>query len=628
MKKRLFRLLLFAAILAGSFLQAGELGNAGQQSVKRFKGSNIDAQDYQTYGSPITSYLTRCTDGRLMRVQSASSVDGILVEYYDASYQLLSSQIIPQELSRFGGFYETENDYFLLTGQSNYEESEEKDVYRITKYDKDWKRIASAGLNDCNTAEPFAFGSARMVSNGKYLFIHTCHVMYESSDGLNHQANVIMQLDMESMEITDSLTGISDPSFGYVSHSFNQFIKVEENHVIIADHGDAYPRAAVVLKYPTDASKGTFTVGHESSANDCSAFEMLAFSGGYGVNSTGASLGGFEISDTSYLVAGNSVVQDRNNLNRKTRNIFVAAADKKAEGRIQIAVNVIEKEIIVAIDQPENAVSRKWLTNYSEGTESVSTPHLVKINQNAYLVLWSRAEKVYYTAINGKGEQTGKIYMLNGNLSDCVPIVANGKLVWYTWKDEAVDFYEISLNDLSKSRVVKRSDGDEGSKRDKRPDGKIFSASGASYQVTGSNTADYVKPPKTKTVKIPETVRNGNKTYRVTGIAANAFFNNHKVTQVTIGNRVLTIGKNAFAGCKKLKRLTIGKNVKTIREKAFYGDRKLKSITIKTKKLAKKSVGKKAFQKLHPKAVIKVPAKKRAAYKKMLKASGFSGKCK
>ena len=66
------------------------------------------------------------------------------------------------------------------------EESADVEVYRITKYDKDWNRISSAGLYDCNTTVPFDAGSARMDSAGDYLFIRTCHEMYQSSDGRNH----------------------------------------------------------------------------------------------------------------------------------------------------------------------------------------------------------------------------------------------------------------------------------------------------------------------------------------------------------------------------------------------------------------------------------------------------------
>lgn len=42
---------------------------------------------------------------------------------------------------------------------------------------------------------------------------------------------------------------------------------------------------------------------------------------------------------------------------------------------------------------------------------------------------------------------------MEGNLSDCVPVVENHKLVWYTWEDEIILFYEIDLNDLSKNDI-------------------------------------------------------------------------------------------------------------------------------------------------------------------------------
>ena len=43
---------------------------------------------------------------------------------------------------------------------------------------------------------------------GKYLVIHTSHEMYQTSDGYNHQANVTIQVDTETMTITDSFTKV------------------------------------------------------------------------------------------------------------------------------------------------------------------------------------------------------------------------------------------------------------------------------------------------------------------------------------------------------------------------------------------------------------------------------------
>lgn len=98
-------------------------------------------------------------------------------------------------------------------------------------------------------------------------------------------------------------------------------------------------------------------------------------------------------------------------------------------------------------------------------------------------------------------------------------------------------------------------------------------------------------------VKVPDTVKIGGVTFKVTAVE-----------------------KNAFKNCKKLKTATIGKNVTSIGTNAFYGDKKLKTIKVTTKSL--KKVGKNAFKNIDAKATIKVPASKLKAYKKLLKGKG------
>ena len=106
-------------------------------------------------------------------------------------------------------------------------------------------------------------------------------------------------------------------------------------------------------------------------------------------------------------------------------------------------------------------------------------------------------------------------------------------------------------------------------------------------------------------VTIPDTVTYAGKPYKVTEISDRAFYS-----------------------CKKLKTVTIGKNVKKIGSKAFYNCRNLKKITVKTKKLATKSVGAKAFGNTHKKVTVKVPASKYKIYKKLLVKKGISKKAK
>lgn len=428
-----------------------------------YEGKNIEAQNYFKWSSPIKSYLIPCSDNNWMRVQIGEHINGVLVEYYDSSYHLVSekTKIIPEELPIFGGFYETDQYYFLLTGQENKEESAEVEVYRLTKYDKNWNKKDEVGLKDCNTIVPFAFGSARMDQAGDYLLIRTCQQMYKMEDGLNHQANMTIQINIEkeNMEITDfcayhkMLWSITE----YVGHSFNQFIKVEDNHIIAVDHGDAYPRSIVLCEYQTDVSAGKF-VPHNNSEK-CERMDVLSFPGEIGENSTGASIGGFEISDSSYLIAGNSVVQDENNLSRATRNVFIASVDK------------VTKE-----------VTMHWLTHYGETDGTTSTPHFMQLSRNEYIVLWTREDQIYYTKVDQQGESISEVYKMEGNLSDCVPAVENHKLVWYTWENETILFYEIDLDDLSQNYVKVILNGEHN--KPEQPDNNNPPNEESKYEVT------------------------------------------------------------------------------------------------------------------------------------------------
>ena len=427
LKKRLLAGVL-SAVLALTIIPTTGQGvaevNAEWQTCDVYDGSNVERQDYYVYGNTIGSYLTTCTDGKLMRVQANTDDNGkVLVEYYSSDYKLQETKTLEAELSLFGGFYETDNNYFLLTGQENPNKASSVEVYRITKYDKSWNRINSVGLFDCNTAIPFDAGSARMDALGDYLLIRTCHEMYNG-----HQANVTIQVNIESMAIADSYTGVMNTSVGYVSHSFNQFIKVENNHIIAVDHGDALPRSIALLQYDTDVTTGNFQT------NNCRLTNVMSFpTGGVADNNyTGASIGGFEISDSSYLIAGNAIDMTNEDkfLTNETRNVFVAAVDKG-----------------------NNEVNINWLTEYAEGEETTSTPHMVKIGNNQYMVLWSRDNTIYYITVDGTGKKTSETYQLAGNLSDCVPTVVNNKLVWYTWNYETIVFYDIDLNNLNKTNT-------------------------------------------------------------------------------------------------------------------------------------------------------------------------------
>lgn len=111
--------------------------------------------------------------------------------------------------------------------------------------------------------------------SGRLSFVRTSHQMYLSSDGLRHQANVTIQFDENKLVITDSYTDVMNSKYGYVSHSFNQFIKTEGNHLVAVDHGDAYPRSIVLTEYQTDFTNGQFISNMNYWKNPCKSTDLL-----------------------------------------------------------------------------------------------------------------------------------------------------------------------------------------------------------------------------------------------------------------------------------------------------------------------------------------------------------------
>ena len=128
-------------------------------------------------------------------------------------------------------------------------------------------------------------------------------------------------------------------------------------------------------------------------------------------------------------------------------------------------------------------------------------------------------------------------------------------------------------------------------------------------------------------VSVPDSVTlAGGVKATVTAVAANALKGSKKLTKLTVGKNVKTIGKSACQNAKKLKSVTLGAGVTSIGSKAFSGCKALKSLTIKSTKV--KSFGKKAFAGVSGKITVKVPKKKLALYKKLLKKAGLSSKAK
>lgn len=421
---------------------------------------------YSYHANPIKSYLITNADGTITRFEAVPrktewyytfddegnisfhekviSEAKIVVENYSTKFELLSYTELPMELNIFGGFYCGSDYNWIVFGQSNENESNEQEVYRIVKYTKGWERVGSCSLCGANTYVPFDAGTCRMAEYDGNLFIRTCHTMYATENGTHHQANVTIEVDEAGITVTDYFTEVWNISRGYVSHSFDQFIDTTDGVLTSVDLGDAHPRSIVLCKYPYGARNDTFT-GQVNYVTILDISEADTSTDSYAYNCTGVSIGGYEVSDSHYLVAYSSVDQsDSANQvsNTAVRDLYVASLSRSGSFT-------------------SSAVETRRITSYSTGM--ALTPQFVKVSGDQYLLIWEYSNDneitVQYMLLDESGQPLTEIYTWNetdnARLSDCVPVVWNDKVVWYTSdSSEGLSFFMLSNSDTGVSTSV------------------------------------------------------------------------------------------------------------------------------------------------------------------------------
>jgi len=384
-----------------------------------------DTSDYY-YGNSFRTanrYLLE-NDGTISLLETDG--DKLRVQRLTKDFEKIGEIKLARELDEFGGAHVGEDgNYYIVYGQSNMEESSGKAVYRVVKYDKKWTRLASLDISDVYVTLPFYASNLTMDSHEGKLVIHSARKRYLTpDDGLHHQSNITFQINMKDMSLIYS--GGQWP-YNHVSHSFATYVRFDENRIVYADHGDAYPRSIVLHG--------------EQDGRIQQVIELLKFPGKIGDNYTGARLGGLEVAKDNYLLAGSSVSLTEQYGKSKAQNLFIGVVPKAA------------KE-----DSEAHVV---WLTRHPvKSSVIIEETHLVKIDANKFVVLWTEAEKgkkkSLYAVIDGAGEQLRKPTELEGIASpgNLKPLVLGNSVVWYSYnqvyqsskKQDGIEFYTLQVD--------------------------------------------------------------------------------------------------------------------------------------------------------------------------------------
>lgn len=410
------------------------------------------------------SYLYQSGENQVTRVEfittSTETVDlydldtgYVLVEDIDMTTgKLIKSRKLDLSqsvfLPLFGAFYVGENYIFVVTGQKNLSESDDQNVIAVTRITKDFKSYKTKMLKGRNTYVPFKAGSCKMAEAGGKLYIHTCHQMYQSSDGLRHQMNMSYVFDIESMTFDQEYYKVEwhfdDAPFPFVSHSFDQYLLTDGSAVYSYDHGDANPRALTLSKY--DLSTKTRT--------DSEIVDIPSAKSNTSYNYTGVLTGGMALSKNNVLISAKMADMTASELDNyyDLKDICVAVYPKSSIG-------TSAKAKIVNLTNYTNKAQSEGSTGRRN-----SAPQLVKINDNRFLVMWKECTgntRWYYTGdnkdgvtklavIDGSGSLIGKVTELDADiqLSECDPVLcSDGMVRWYSASGSAPTLYALDPDD-------------------------------------------------------------------------------------------------------------------------------------------------------------------------------------
>ena len=430
----------YCTSLSEAFFPAAERSAVPAESTNLMRSRYVEHYDSR-YGDTVYSCLYWDGEGYVR----AESVNGLpVVERYSSDFKLLSARSLESNVGGpWGGFFIGEEYNFTVYGQNNPKEDGSVPVVTVTKYSKQWEKLGQASLYGANTVKPFEAGSLRCAEAGGVLYIHTCHLMYHSTlDGRNHQANMTFAVRESDMAVTDARYEVSNDKYGYVSHSFDQFILADrEGELITMDLGDAYPRCLLLSKYRAAAGNETFTGLTDS-------FGLLQIPGKSGDNVTGVSAGGLGETEKGIVAVWNYNGVGGSEELYPIRNVYFSWTDKG--------------------DFSEGGTKVKQLTSFSaEGVQSAGIPVLAPTGLEGGYILWEvvQVDRAGDCVAEGspisvawakydKDGNVGEIHTAPGALSDCPPVFVNGKLTWYVTEDSLPLFYMLDDSGLRTQTVT------------------------------------------------------------------------------------------------------------------------------------------------------------------------------
>ena len=441
------------------------------------KFNNVNAQDYSRCSQIIRSYMIDNGNGFLV---GRAYSDSIKIDTYGYNLKKTgNTRNIKCELPKFGGFFrDSAGNYYICSGKDNDNSSDTAEVFRVTKYDSSFNKTGSVSVKGMNTYEIFRAATLRMAEKNGVLYVRSGHTMYDDGDGLHHQACFTLQIDTESMELIDGHWDVANIGSGYVSHSFDQYIMIDDSDNVVAmDLGDAYPRALVMGRYYTKAGREKL-IGNKWYVYE--NVHVMDIYGTIGNNYTGVAAGGLEYSDKKYLAAFSSIEQDGSQSSSGNKNVYIGVVSKN---------DIKEAEV-------------KKITDYEPGSKlNASAPSLTKVNDDLFLLMWNETsqKEMNYVWIDGEGNMLTDIQTSEFLVTDCKCAVKDETVYWFI--DNGEKFKIVSIKKGEEPKVAGNSEESsaptyEGEVAEWGSVPSVILPEGAEYASSEDNFAPVVLPDR------------------------------------------------------------------------------------------------------------------------------------
>lgn len=392
------------------------------------------SETFNRWASPAKSHIATSENGEYVTVEISEHVN---IETYDSDFNLINSFAIKKELPLFGGLYFGKEFNYIAFGQKNLLCDNSAEVIKIVIYDKNFVKISEIPVSNCKTTIPFDASNSEMFENDRYLVLHTARTQYPDENGNAPQTQLTVIVDKHTWQIVNML---GKYQYNHTSHALSQFVRIDEDKIITANYSDAAP------------VRGAFLQQLDFNGKVINTQSIFNTGGLAGANCTGAMIGGFEISDSGYLVTistiDHSLPTGYSNINidgidRENRDIYLLWADK----------HTLE-------------LKHTCLAGYTATGLTGSSPYIVKLRSGTFMVLWQQfsdfseeSNTVCFAFIDKDGNQMGSTHSVTAQLSDsCAPIENNGKVVWYLNTADGRVFYSIDANSDAYSEIAQ--DGD------------------------------------------------------------------------------------------------------------------------------------------------------------------------